>query len=148
MRLFILIFISVLMGASVALAEQSPSCVDTNFEYMNLTAKELRSIAATCHSGELSQLYYNRAYHADLVEEGKTLSELIAYYSRGVEHHFEAYRLYIALIETMSPIWYPNPKDRVTFLNKEYEQRGEVAELRLHGYDRLADAKERQFTPQ
>jgi hypothetical protein len=90
-------------------------------------------------------LFYNRAYHSDLLEEGKTLSNLISYFGQDIKRHFEAYRLYIALIEQFAPYWYPDATERAAFLNTEYDRRGEVVELRLHGYDRLADLKEQRL---
>jgi hypothetical protein len=122
------------------------ACSNLQYLYNTHTSKQLRAIAATCQSESMSRLYYNRAYHADLLQEGETLSQIVALFSRDMRRHIEAYRVYIALIEAFAPSWYADAGARVAFLNKEYDQRGEVTELRLHGYDRLADVKEKQIS--
>lgn len=83
-----------------------------------------------------------------MLREGETLSDLQVYFSRDLTHHLESYRIYIALIESFAPMWYENVEHRIAFLNAEYDKRSEVTELRLHGYDRLADLKERTFSIQ
>jgi len=120
------------------------ACHNVDYAYQQHTPKQLRAIAATCGSEALTRLYYNRAYHLELLQEGATLSQIIASFSSDVSHHIEAYRMYIALIEAFAPAWYADADARVAFLNREYDHRGEVTELRLHGYDHLADVKEKQ----
>ncbi len=92
----------------------------------------------------MAQLYYHRAYHADLLAEGNALADLIPYTQGEGSYHFQSYRMYMALIEAFAPNWYSDPVERVGFLNAEYERRAEIAELRLRGYDRRADRLERQ----
>lgn len=53
--------------------------------------------------------------------------------------------MYIAMLEEFAPLYYPDIQQRVKFLNMIYERRSEVVELRLHGYDKLADALERKI---
>jgi hypothetical protein len=127
-------------------AKEHEACSNLDYPYQTHSSKELRAIAATCRSDSISRLYYNRAYHVDLLHEGETLSQIIALHSRDMRRHIEAYRFYIALLEAFSTSWYPDPDARAAFLNKEYDGLGEVAELRLHGYDRLADVKEKQLS--
>jgi hypothetical protein len=50
----------------------------------------------------------------------------------------------MALLEQMTPIWYPDSAGRVDFLNHEYDRHGEIARLRLRGYDHVADHLERE----
>ena len=54
----------------------------------------------------------------------------------------DSYSLYMALIEQMAPVWYPDASARVAFLNHEYDRRSEIARLRLRGYERVADQLE------
>jgi hypothetical protein len=48
-------------------------------------------------------------------------------------------------VEELALQWFPKAKERVNFLNQVYEHRGEVIELRLHGYNKLADALDEKF---
>jgi hypothetical protein len=132
--------------AQTADVAEHEACSNLEYAYHSHTSQQLRAIAATCHSEPISRLYYNRAYHEDLLQEGETLSQIVALFSRDMRRHIEAYRVYIALIEAFAPSWYADADSRAVFLNKEYDRRGEVTELRLHGYDRLADVKERQIS--
>lgn len=148
MRVATVLLVCVLSWAwgSVKAADEHTACRDLDFVYQNHTAEQIRAIAQSCHSDTISQLYFNRAYHMDLLQEGEALSQLIATSSGNITHHIESYRLYIALIESFAPSWYGDDmQGRITFLNREYDRRGEVTELRIRGYDRLADLKEKQL---
>lgn len=146
MKKAVIFLFGALFWSNLVNAQEHTACLNLDYDYQQHTAKQLRAIAATCQSGRISQLYYNRAYHVDLLKEGETLSQIDALYSRNLTHYIEAYRFYIALIEAFAPSWYPNAEARAAFLNQEYDHRGEVAELRLHGYDRIADLKEKQIS--
>ena len=146
MRKFVIFLLGALFLGNHVHAQEHEACLNLHYDYQNHTAKQLRTIAATCQSEGIAHLYYNRAYHVDLLKEGETLSQIDALYSRDLTRYIESYRLYIALIEAFAPSWYSSPDARAAFLNREYDQRGEVAELRLHGYDRIADVKEKQFS--
>ena len=146
MKNYVILLLGALLWGNQANAKEHEACLDLNYDYQSQTAKQLRTIAATCQSPRISRLYYNRAYHVDLLKEGETMSQIDALYSRGLTHYIESYRIYIALIEAFAPRWYPDAEARAAFLNQEYDHRGEVAVLRLHGYDRLADVKEKQIT--
>lgn len=132
-----------LFWSNIATAQEHVACHNLDYEYQKQTLANLRAIAASCKSREIAQLYYNRAYHRDLLSESEALSQITTVFSQDITRYVEAYRLYIALIEAFAPNWYPDEDARAAFLNREYDNRSEVAELRLHGYDRLADSKER-----
>ncbi len=126
-------------------ADGHPACSDPDYPYHARTSSELRTIAASCKSAPVANLYYNRAYYAELVSEATTLAELIAYYDNSSSVHLEASRLYMTLLEQLAPVWYPDPATRVAFLNREYDHHAEIAALRLKGYDRMADRLERSI---
>lgn len=144
MKLMKLLIALALSGSGAALAQEHPACHDLGYRYEAHASEELRRIAASCASKPAAKLYYNRAYHADLVVEGRTLAGLIAYSPAHGGARFEAYRLYMGLLEQLAPVWYPDPAERIAFLNSEYDRRGEIARLRLRGYDHLADRLERE----
>jgi hypothetical protein len=131
--------------SGVAAAGQDPACEQLDHTFQSYTAEQLRAIAGTCHEKSVARLFYNRAYHKDLLSEGRALSGIITRNAEPAGYHVASYRLYIALVEELSLQWFPKAEDRVAFLNEVYERRGEVIELRLHGYDRLADALDSKY---
>ena len=134
-----------LTASGAVRAGEHPACSDPDYTYQAHTSAELRTIAASCKSTPIANLYYNRAYYADLVSEATTLAELIAYSDNSSSVNLEAGRLYMALLEQMAPIWYPDSATRAAFLNREYDHHAEIAALRLQGYDRMADRLERNI---
>jgi hypothetical protein len=141
-RAFLVLAIMAMGG--VAQAGEHPACKDSRYPYASHTSSELRAIAKSCTVEAIASLYYRRARHADLIDEGEVLSGLIPHSRREQSSYFDTYRIYIAFLEAFSAVWYPDFSDRAAFLNKEYDRLGEVAELRLRGYDNLADRLERQ----
>lgn len=135
----------------LASAAEDPACRNIDYSYTGHTAKELRAIAASCEQQDIAKLYYNRAYHSDLVEEARIKDNILTFSisdnsvlsSRQSSHDLEAYRLYIRFIEELAPIWFPKAEDRIAFLNAEYDYQGELAQLRLRGYEKIADNIER-----
>jgi len=127
-----------------AFAAEKPACHDQESTYINSSASELREIAKSCENKSMARLFYNRAYYKYLLSEGKALSGIVLYNSESSDYQLTAYRLYIAMVEELALIYYPNVEQRIDFLNTVYERRSEVVELRLKGNDRLADALERK----
>lgn len=78
------------------------------------------------------------------MNEGRVLSGLIPYRRHESNVDFDAYRIYMALLESLTPVWFTANRERLEFLNSEYTRRMEIAELRLRGYDLQADQLERQ----
>lgn len=144
MYLRLLLMALTLAVDGVAAAQEHPACSDLGYRHQIHSSKELRGIAESCQAKPIANLYYNRAYHVDLVAEGRGLAGLITYSPANGRAHFDAYRLYMAMLEELAPAWYPDPAERIAFLNSEYDRRGEIARLRLRGYDHLADRLERE----
>jgi hypothetical protein len=138
-----ILFVATMAVWGLAQADEHPACRDLDFPYASLSSGELRVIARSCAKEEIASLYYRRARHAELLDEGEVLSGLIPYSRREQSSHFDTYRIYIAFLEAFAAVWYPDAGARAAFLNKEYDRLGEVAELRLRGYDNLADRLER-----
>ena len=146
MKLVTLFLAWALFGGNTAFAAEHRACRELDHPYTDRTPAETRAIAASCRHRPVATLYYHRARHADLVAEESTLARLIPYSPRVSRYHFASYKIYIALIEALAPVWYADPSARAEFLNAEYDYRGEAAELRLHGYDTLADRLEAKST--
>ena len=134
-----------LLGAAPLYAEEHPACQNLDYRFESHSAAELRQIAATCTSEPLSTLYSYRAEHREMVEESELFASMLSYSRTGDTHGAESYRIYIGLIESFAPLYYPEPAERIAFLTSEYERVSEIAELRLMGYDNLADRLEREL---
>ena len=143
MKLLKLIMLLALGASESAFAQEHAACNSLTYAYEDHAPDELRMIAASCDSKPVANLYYNRAHHSELVSEAAILAGLIAYSDDANRLHLDAYRLYMALIEQMAPVWFSDPVARVNFLNHEYDRRNEIAHLRLRGYDRMADRLEK-----
>lgn len=135
-----------LIGCSGAFAQEHPGCRNLDYGYQQHTPVELRAIAASCRYPDVAYLYYNRAYHAELLSRADAMASLIPYSGREKQKQYDllSYRYYMAMIEDLASVWYPDPIARVRFLNLEYDRRSEIAELRLKGYDQIADRLERR----
>ncbi|KPK40820.1 MAG: hypothetical protein AMJ69_01025 [Gammaproteobacteria bacterium SG8_47] len=145
MRLLTVVCLVCALGTTpTSWAQEHYACNDTALGSALRDSAQLRTIAASCTNRPISELYYNRASHLDLVDEARVLDGLIAFGAHGSSDTLLGYQMYIAMIESFAPVWFPRLEDRVLFLNAEYERRGEIARLRLRGYDPLADRLERQ----
>ena len=145
MKFLYLFVVLIMVSSNATLANESPACHDHESNHINSSANELSSIAVSCEDKDIARLFYNRAYHKNLLSEGKALSGIILHNSESSAYQFTAYRLYIAMVEELAPLYYPDAQQRIEFLNAVYERRSEVVELRLKGNDRLADALERKM---
>ncbi|MFC1685341.1 hypothetical protein ACFL0R_07740 [Pseudomonadota bacterium] len=139
MRSLILFSGVLLFVAGVCVAGERPACSNPAYDYATQDTDGLRRIAASCEQEAISELFYHRAYHAGLLAEAELLSQLIPYEGGRHETLVETHFLYMALVEELAKVWYPNLGERVAFLNDEYQLQNEVVELRLHGFDHLAD---------
>jgi hypothetical protein len=135
-----------LTASTGAFAQEHPACRDIDYAYQDHSSASLRAIAASCRYRDVAYLYYNRAYHADLLARADSLSSLIPYSGREREKQYDmvSYRYYMAMVESLSSLWFKDPVSRLRFLNLEYDRRSEIAELRLKGYDHIADRLERR----
>ena len=133
------------LALCLGVAEQvaaSGLCLDIGVRYLTLPAAEVRHMAKRCDDAKLADLYYKRAYHLDLLRRNSSPhTEIIQI--QGQSPSIPEYRLYIAMLEALAPHWFPDADARADFLRSEYDHRGEVVELRLRGFDRIADRLER-----
>lgn len=126
-----------------ATAPVNAGCVDIGIKYLQRSAAEVREMAERCDEPALADLYFKRAYHLELLQRNTaSTGKLITYGGRSSS--LREYRLYIAMLEGLAPHWLPDRASRTEFLRGEYDHRGEVVELRLRGFDRLADRLERK----
>ncbi|MCW8908902.1 MAG: hypothetical protein OQL28_16805 [Sedimenticola sp.] len=105
----------------------------------------LRQIARACAEPEISNLFYNRAYHAELLRKFRTLNRLQALKPNHNQTHYHTQRIYIGLAEAFARrAWQRGTGNAISQLNRQYDQSIEIAEYQLKGYDMLAAQSERQ----
>lgn len=135
-------------AASAAEAEARPaSCSANQALHINLPGDTLRQLAAACGDGPVSRLFNNRAYTSDIEHDYQTYLQLIPYQRAGSRDQVDyyAYRMFLGLAEAFAPKAAETSAARVEWLNQAYEQANELAELRMKGYDRLADRRAREM---
>lgn len=127
------------VGTASVTANEHPACRDLDMRYEMFSPEKLRDIAESCTDKKLRTLFYHRAYHADLIEESQAYAGLETFRKNTIKESITSYAMYIALVEALSSSWFPDLMKRAAFLNNQYETHTEIAELRLHGYDNLAE---------
>lgn len=139
----LLIFSSVLFCLTFpVLGEEPPECYTHKYSSEQLSAERLRTIAEKCPLTPVANLYYNRAYHIDLINhhaDKSKLESIVLDRSERFERVLESYRVYIALVETFAIRTNAEVAVLIEALNQGYEEAIELAELRFQGYDRRAD---------
>ncbi|MEN8176395.1 MAG: hypothetical protein ABFS23_11570 [Pseudomonadota bacterium] len=128
-------------------AEEHKACTEIHLEYDSTEATELRQIAESCEQREVALLYYNRAYHKELLQDLNTLSGMQTVQRSNAGWHPDIHRNYIALVELFTPIYAKDSLAGARILNAAYGHALEIAELRLRGYDRIAAKLEAQPVP-
>jgi len=104
------------------------ACRELDFDYLSSSVIQLSDIAASCQSGDISQLYYHRAYYVDMFYEGEN-----AEYS-SLNYHWHSHRMFMELVEVFAGELYRDDEARAEFLNAEYERMVLAAELNLRRY--------------
>ena len=140
----VLFAVTMLAAAPATWAQEHAACGEPARSAAVRDSTQLRKMAAACDNPAISALYYNRAAHLELLAEAHVMSGLIAFRPSSSNSSLLSYRIYIAMIEALAPVWFPRVEERIAFLNAEYERRSEIARLRLRGYDPLANRLERQ----
>ncbi|MCB1735132.1 MAG: hypothetical protein H6981_02585 [Gammaproteobacteria bacterium] len=142
-----LIALTSLLFAHVANGAQNAACLTPDADFSKTSPIALRAIATSCENPDIERLFYNRAYASDLQADYHTYLKLIPY--RRIDSqdqvNFNAYRMFLGLAEAFSTQVNGTEGDRIAWLNRAYEQANELAELRMKGYDRIADRRVREM---
>lgn len=138
-----LLLLACLLSPPASLAEGHPACAEGLKSERSAAAVEMRDIAASCPPGATADLWYNRAYHADLLDRYQRLMQLEAYRAQDDARNYHSYRIFIGLSEALARYGQQaQGGDAVVWLNSIYDRAGEIAEMRLKGYDLQADRLE------
>lgn len=143
----ILLGLAAALTGGVAFADEAAECTVPDADYSATPPTELRRIAAACDDPQVSRLFYNRAYAGELLADYRTYLGLIPYRSSDSQDQvdFTAYRMFLGLAEAFNEQVDGDQASRLAWLNTAYEQANELAELRMKGYDRVADRLTRQM---
>jgi hypothetical protein len=142
----ILLILGVLGGLfSVTGSAANPNECDNPFSHSaEYTPTQLRQVAAKCEETAIANLFYNRAYHAELLDKFQILNRLQAHQPTDDLTHYHTQRIFIALAEAFAGrAWERGETQAITQLNHRYDRSIEIAEYQLKGYDVLA-ARTRQ----
>ncbi|WP_275098579.1 hypothetical protein [Sedimenticola hydrogenitrophicus] len=100
---------------------------------------QLRQVAKKCDETAIANLFYNRAYHAELLDKFQILNRLQAHQPTDDLTHYHTQRIFIALAEAFADrAWTRGEAQAITLLNRQYDRSIEIAEYQLRGYDKLA----------
>ena len=125
-----------------ALADRQPCDTPFNHSANSLSAEQQRQIAELCGESAIASLYYNRAYHQELLQKFRVINRLQSHQPNADLAHYHSQRLFIALSEAFAErAWVAGDPDAVSALNRQYDHSIEITEYQLKGYDRLASRR-------
>ncbi|WP_435684134.1 hypothetical protein [Sedimenticola selenatireducens] len=101
--------------------------------------QQLRQVAKKCDQTEIADLFYNRAYHTELLQKFQVLNRLQSHKPNHDLTHYHTQRIFIALSEAFAKrAWERGETQAIGQLNRQYDRSIEIAEYQLKGYDVLA----------
>ncbi|MEN8168192.1 MAG: hypothetical protein ABFR65_12050 [Pseudomonadota bacterium] len=129
------------MAISVFSAKAEPQHVCNNLQ-LNQQAvplEFLQTMAERCELPELIKLYANRARLHELMAEYNYLNMAVSA-DRASHAYYQAYRILLGLAEAFAAEAFSRgDRSAVSHLNNTYSQYIEITELRLRGYDLIAN---------
>jgi hypothetical protein len=126
-------------------AEPPSACDRPSLEDLEISAEQLCAIAETCKRPEVAKLYYKRAYLREILDEYDQFNAMISA-DQTSQANFEAYRILIGLAEAFAAeALSKGDVDVLSRLSRTYDRYIEIAELRLKGYDLIANRMERDL---
>ncbi len=131
--------------AGYSVSDEHPACLDLPLTEPGYSTDELLTIANSCKSSQVADLYFHRAQHLKLLKKFQEFERrLLQYGEHDEDSYIESYRIHIAMIEAFSsPDLLSEKRDQTLLtLNRIYEQSQEIAELRFRGYGLVADRLE------
>lgn len=136
--------LAIVLASSGAIADNADCYTPFNHDAGEDPAS-LRLIARACIEPEIANLFYNRAYHAELLHKFRTLNRLQALKPNHTQTHYQTQRIFIGLAEAFARrAWQRGTGNAISQLNLQYDRSIEIAEYQLKGYDMLAAQSGRQ----
>jgi hypothetical protein len=98
-----------------------------------------------CNHPELIRLNSNRSQLFELMDDFNSLNRAVSA-DKSAQAYYEAYRIFIGLAESFAiQAMARGDMEVLTRLNETYRQFIEITELRLKGYDLIANRLEREL---
>ncbi len=137
-RLFSL---GMLLASSSVIAQEPAACKAPFNDITYTPASSLRTIAQGCSDKTISDLFFYRAYHRELMGEFRFLAQLESYSDQGRDTaYYQSQRMFIGLAEAFAyHSWLKGDMSSIQELIASYDRAIETAELQLRGNDLLAN---------
>lgn len=121
------------------MAGEHTACKNPFWDYAQQNPNELREIATSCSDEIISNLYFSRAYHKELLNEYQKLSRLEFYRATNDQMYLESQNMLIGLSEAFAYNRWKNGEDDVLGqLIDQYDQAIETTEYLIRGNEVLA----------
>jgi hypothetical protein len=138
----ILLILGMIGGLAVAISPAIADHKDCNNPFSHsadYTPHLMRQVAENCGESAIANLFYNRAYHAELLQKFQVINRLQTHQPNSDQAHYQTQRIFIALAEAFARrAWERGEKNVITQLNSHYDRSIEIAEHQLKGYNVLA----------
>ncbi|MEA3274991.1 MAG: hypothetical protein U9Q81_06825 [Pseudomonadota bacterium] len=119
-------------------AQQHQACDSPFFSFDDPSPAALREIAASCEHRPVAMLFYNRAYHKEVLGDLRLLTGLHTYGTSEDQIRYEQSRIFIALAEELARrAWESGSCSGIASLNAAYDQAIETVEYTIKGYNLL-----------
>lgn len=129
---------ALLTTAGAAIADHK-DCSNPFANSSDDTPKLMRQVAENCGETAIANLFYNRAYHAELLQKFQVIHRLQSHQPNHDLTHYHTQRMFIALSEAFAQrAWEHGNEQAIRDLNRNYDRSIEIAEFQLKGYDMLA----------
>ncbi len=138
-----LLCLGALLASSSVIAQEPAACRAPFNDFINTPASSLRTIAQGCTDETISDLFFYRAYHRELMDEFRFLAQLESYSDQGRDTaYYQSQRMFIGLAEAFAhQAWLKGDRSSIQDLIASYDQAIETAELQLRGNDLLANKR-------
>jgi hypothetical protein len=104
-----------------------------------------KNVPLDCNHPELIRLNSNRSQLFELMDDFNSLNRAVSA-DKSAQAYYEAYRIFIGLAESFAiQAMARGDMEVLTRLNETYRQFIEITELRLKGYDLIANRLEREL---
>ncbi|TVO77011.1 hypothetical protein [Sedimenticola selenatireducens] len=142
MNFRILLILGVIGGLVITMSPAIADHKDCNNPFSHsadYTPHLMRQVAENCGESAIANLFYNRAYHAELLQKFQVINRLQTHQPNSDQAHYQTQRIFIALSEAFARrAWERGEKTAIAQLNSHYDRSIEIAEYQLKGYNVLA----------
>ena len=126
------------LGCGTAVAAGEPACQKPFQPLDDPSTAALREVAPFCSDPEVALLFYNRAYHREVLADLQLLQRLETYRTSEDRARYEQSRIYAGLIEAFAQrAWDAGHPGAIDALNGAYDVSITTVEYAIKGYTLL-----------